>query len=64
MSKYEFIFHKDENNPFSITKVTMEVDTDYMPDLLETFREFLSACGFAIDFRDEVVLEKFDEKEE
>ena len=55
MKNYEFKKYKDPDNKFSITEVTMEVDTECLTDLLESFEDFLRGCGFRINGHLDVV---------
>lgn len=56
----KFIFKKlcDKSNEFDNTTVTFESRSETLPDILEDFKCFLSACGFPVDFEDIITLEK------
>lgn len=46
---YKFIKTKNETNKFDLTNVTIEVvDSDSsLDDLVQSFGEFLAACGYS-----------------
>lgn len=48
---YKFIKIKDETNKFDLTDVTIEMsDSDYtLDEVLQSFGEFLVACGYSIE---------------
>jgi hypothetical protein len=55
MSKYIFNKKQDPDNRFDNTNVTIESNSESLPDLLEDFRRFLLACGFTIDGEIDIV---------
>ena len=57
IDNYTFV-HESEDS-----KITHEVNTSYLPDLLEAFASFLRGCGFAID-GDLIVYNESDELDE
>jgi hypothetical protein len=58
MNKFTFIKEKDPDNKYDNTKVIIELDTESRADLLETFKEFLLACGFSVNGYIDVVEEE------
>jgi hypothetical protein len=53
---YRFIKYRDNSNEYDFTNVLISVDKDASRDeLLEAFKSFLVACGFAIDGEIDVV---------
>ena len=46
----------DNNNKFSVAEVTMEIHAEYLPDILQEIKGFLMACGYPIDFGDELAV--------
>lgn len=58
---FKFIKEPDPDSPYSNAKITHEVlnPDATVDDLLQEFKEFLSGCGYGIDFTSElVILEK------
>lgn len=51
----------DNNNKFIVAEVTMEIHAEYLPDILQEIKGFLMACGYPIDFRDELCITKEEE---
>ena len=47
--KFEFKKTKDLDNRFDITDVTISGESDSLSDIIESFEEFLRACGFVIN---------------
>lgn len=47
--KFEFKKTKDLDNRFDITDVSISGESDSLSDIIESFEEFLRACGFVID---------------
>jgi len=49
MPIYKFIKLKDPVNHFDKSDVMIKLETEDLDDLLETFAEFLKACGYTVD---------------
>lgn len=47
---YVFKKLRDKNNPYDHSDVTVTCDADTMDELLESFKSFLMASGFSIDW--------------
>jgi hypothetical protein len=46
MSKYTFIKHRDPENRFDTTSVTMELEATTISEIVEEFANFLKASGY------------------
>lgn len=46
MTKYTFTKHKDTDNKFDISVVTMEIEAVTITDIVEEFKNFMIASGF------------------
>jgi glycine cleavage system regulatory protein len=46
MAKYTFIKHRDTESQFDTTSVTMEVEAEILPEIIEEFANFLKATGY------------------
>jgi hypothetical protein len=46
MSKYTFTKHRDLDNRFDTTTVTMEVEAETLSEIIEEFANFLKASGY------------------
>lgn len=65
----KFKFECEHRNAWDETldsKVTMEFDKEFLPDVLEQFEQFLRGCGYYFDGRlelveDEPVEQEFDQ---
>ena len=49
---------RDESNEFDSTAISFESHALTTSDILEDFKCFLMACGYPIDFADELVIIK------
>jgi hypothetical protein len=48
---------RDPKNQFSIAEVTVELSNDStLPDILEEVKNFLMACGYPINFGDNLII--------
>jgi hypothetical protein len=57
-SIYQFKKFRDPKNPHSITEVTMEVQAEDLPSIIEEFELFLKASGFCFDGHLDIVEEE------
>ncbi len=59
------IFKKtmDKENEFDRTEIYMKSQSVSVPDLLEDFKNFLAACGYAVSFDDEIEFIKKEEQD-
>jgi hypothetical protein len=46
MTKFTFTKHKDVDNKFDISVVTMEIEAVNVTDIVEEFKNFMIASGF------------------
>jgi hypothetical protein len=46
---FKFIKEKDPKNQFSINRVEMSCSGESLPEILESFEDFLRGCGFIFD---------------
>jgi len=49
MMQYKFVKEKDPNNEYDCTRVTIEANTVSRQDLINSFIEFLGACGYNVE---------------
>ena len=47
MTKYIFTKHKDPNNDYDVSSVTMTVEAETISEIMEEFKGFLVASGFS-----------------
>lgn len=47
MTKYTFIKHRDPENEFDLTTITMELEAIDISEIMEEFKGFLVASGFS-----------------
>ena len=52
---------RDKSNDFDTCYITVESGAVSLPDILEDFKSFLMACGYAVNFKDSIVIEKDEE---
>lgn len=63
MAKYKFIKIKDPDNEHDKVNVKFSVETNYLPDLLEAFKEFLLGCGYSINGDLEITEPEVDDED-
>lgn len=63
MAKYKFIKIKDPDNEHDKVSIKFSVETDYLPDLLDAFKEFLLGCGYSIKGDLEVIDDTCDNED-
>ena len=54
---------RDESNEFDSTAISFESHALTTSEILEDFKCFLMACGYPIDFADELIIIKQEEVE-
>ena len=52
---YEFRKSADPDNPYDHTSIRMSTNTVSLDEVLETFENYLRACGFVFDGRVDIV---------
>lgn len=55
---------KDSSNKFDTSTITLESEAVSLPEILEDFKSFLMACGYAVEYTDDIVIEKEESFEE
>jgi hypothetical protein len=55
---------RDESNEFDSTAISFESHSITTSEILEDFKCFLMACGYPIDFGDELAIIKEEEVED
>jgi hypothetical protein len=55
---------RDESNEFDSTAISFESHSITTSEILEDFKNFLMACGYPIDFSDELAIIKEENGDE
>ena len=58
MTKYVFIKHPNPDNEFDNTRIEFTVEGQSIPEIIESFEDFLRGCGFVVSGKLEIVEER------
>jgi hypothetical protein len=53
---------RNKTNKFDTTDITFESEAESLPEILDDMRDFLAACGYAVSYKDTLVIEKEEEE--